>query len=114
MYGKYGVWAALFARVTGQEWTTTRSCTAEFGPTPGARYRRELAAYTDAELLRYDRDALLAAVERDRESRRGWASPEAAHAAAGDLLRRAARVTDPDEVADLRQQAVEVLWAVVR
>lgn len=66
MYTKYGVWARIFARVTGQEWVTSRSCTAEFGPTPGARYARELAAYTDAELLRYDRDELLAAIRRER------------------------------------------------
>lgn len=66
MYTKYGLCARLFARVTGQEWTTVRSCTAEFGQTPGRRYAHELSAYTDAELLRYSQAEMLAAARRDR------------------------------------------------
>jgi hypothetical protein len=43
--------ARLFQALTGRPWTTVRSCTAEFGPPPGARYAAELAAYSDAELI---------------------------------------------------------------
>jgi hypothetical protein len=49
---------------------TVRSATAEFGPTPGARYARELALYTDAELIAMDRDTVLAEAARIRESQR--------------------------------------------
>jgi len=40
----------LYEKVTGTPWTTVRSCTQEFGPTPGARYEAELAGLTDREL----------------------------------------------------------------
>jgi hypothetical protein len=42
---------ALYERLTGRPWTTTRSATAEYGPPPGAIYAHHLAAYTDAELI---------------------------------------------------------------
>lgn len=43
--------AVLFQMLTGRPWTTVRSCAAEFGPPPGARYAAELSAYSDAELI---------------------------------------------------------------
>jgi hypothetical protein len=44
---------------------------------------------------------------------RGWDSAEARAAAQEDLLRRADRVTDAEEAADLRQQAAAVSGVVV-
>jgi hypothetical protein len=44
----------------------------------------------------------------DEPADRGWDSAEAREAAREDLLRRAARVNDPDEAADLRGQAAEL------
>lgn len=41
----------LYQTLTGRPWTTTRSCAAEFGPPPGARYADQLSAYSDAELI---------------------------------------------------------------
>lgn len=41
--------ARAYELVTGTPWTTTRSATAEFGPTLAVRYP-ELARYSDAEL----------------------------------------------------------------
>ena len=46
--------------------------------------------------------------EHPQDDERGWASPEARAAARDDLLRRAAQVMDPDEAADLRQQASDI------
>src|SRR4051794_25715676 len=42
---------------------------------------------------------------------RGWDSPEARTAGQDDLLRRAERVADPEEAADLREQAAEEVAA---
>ena len=42
--------------------TKTVWASTEFGLPPGALYRRELAAYSDAELMQRDRDEILAEV----------------------------------------------------
>lgn len=42
----------LYEQMTGQPWTTTRCASVEFGPSPGAKYQKQLAAYSDAELYR--------------------------------------------------------------
>ncbi|WP_426510634.1 hypothetical protein ACPPVO_08230 [Dactylosporangium sp. McL0621] len=44
--------AALYELLTGRPYFTGRSAAADFGPPPGARYARELAAYSDLELIR--------------------------------------------------------------
>jgi len=41
----------LYEKVTGTPWTTVRSCTQEFGPTPGARYEAELRMLSDKQLM---------------------------------------------------------------
>lgn len=46
----------LYQAITGKPWTTSRSCTHDFGPTPGARYAAELATFTNAQLLTMTRD----------------------------------------------------------
>jgi hypothetical protein len=50
----------------------------------------------------------IAAEPVDEPAGRGWDSAEAREAAREDLLRRAARVDDPEEAADLRGQAAEL------
>lgn len=47
----------------------------------------------------------------DPAAGRGWGSAEARAAWQGDLLRRAERVSDPEEAADLREQAAEAVAA---
>ena len=64
--------AILYRWLTDRPWTTVRSCAAEFGPPPGARYAEELAAYTDTELLLYG-EAILA-VRRARGHRQARAT----------------------------------------
>lgn len=43
--------AALYERLIGRPWRTSRSCTVEFGPPPGALYAEALRHYTDVELI---------------------------------------------------------------
>jgi hypothetical protein len=42
--------------------TITRSASAEFGPPPGARHTRQLAAYSDLDLVARERDDILRAI----------------------------------------------------
>lgn len=55
----------LWKLLTGKPYTTTRSMTEEFGPPPATRYP-ELLDYTDEELMRRDRDELLAEIRARR------------------------------------------------
>lgn len=50
----------LYERLTGRPWTTVRMAGEEFGPLPGAVYRKELARFTDAELYAYGEEILAA------------------------------------------------------
>jgi hypothetical protein len=59
------MWTELFGRVTGRPWTIERCASREFGPAPSAVYRRELAAYTDAELYRRGHVILAGLMARD-------------------------------------------------
>jgi hypothetical protein len=58
--------------------TTVRSAAEEFGSPPGAKYWQELRAYSDLELIRYDRDEVLAECRRRRAAAvaraRAWES----------------------------------------
>lgn len=51
---------AIWKRLTGTPWTTTRSMAAEYGPTLATRYP-ELQRYTDVELVAFGH-AILAEV----------------------------------------------------
>lgn len=50
----------LYEHATGRPWTTVRSASQEFGPTPGARYADVLAQYSDSELYAFG-DLIIAA-----------------------------------------------------
>jgi hypothetical protein len=63
----------LYEKMTGRPWVTVRSATAEFGPPPGAAYRRELAVFTDAELYQYGDQIVAALRARDRRRRQAAA-----------------------------------------
>lgn len=58
----------LYERVTGQPWTSMRSCTAEYGQTPAAKFWVELSPYTDAELLAFG-DKLVAQLRAEKRAR---------------------------------------------
>ena len=49
----------LYEKLTGTPWTTTVSCTAQFGPTIAARYP-ELAALSDEELMAFTPETAIA------------------------------------------------------
>jgi hypothetical protein len=51
--------------------TKTVSATAEFGETPGSRYRAELAHYSDHDLIYRNRDDLLAEIRAGRRQKAG-------------------------------------------
>lgn len=64
--------AFVYERLTGRPWYTGRSAAAEFGPPPGARYARELAAYSDAELIAQGPQIIAElAARRARHARQG-------------------------------------------
>jgi len=50
---------------------TVRTASEEFGVAPAARYARELDRYSDQELVRRDRAALLAEIRASRRSKVG-------------------------------------------
>ncbi|XTZ16509.1 hypothetical protein ACQSSU_03720 [Micromonospora echinospora] len=56
----------LYTRATGRPWTTVRSATAEFGPTPGARYADVLDQYSDADLYAFGELIIAACVAADQ------------------------------------------------
>jgi len=57
--------ARLWELLTGTSYYTVRSASVEFGPTPATAYP-ELLDYTDAELMRRDRDEILAEIRQRR------------------------------------------------
>lgn len=59
----------LYELLTGRPYITTRSMVDEFGPPPAVRYP-ELLDYTDEELMRRDRDELLAEIRARRAAAR--------------------------------------------
>jgi len=58
----------LYERITGKPYLTVRSAAAELGPPPAAQYP-EMLSYSAGELIRRERDELLAEIRRRREAR---------------------------------------------
>lgn len=57
----------LYTLITGKPWTTTtRHCTAEFGPNLAAQYATEWAGLSTAEAILYDREDLITYAKAQR------------------------------------------------
>jgi len=57
----------LYERLTGTSYLTVRSAAVEFGPPPAAQHP-ELLEYNAGELIRRDRDELIAEIRQRREA----------------------------------------------
>lgn len=82
---------ALYERLTGRPWTTGRRLSTDeavlsrYGQPPAIRYREQLAAYTDTELVERGPEILAELREQEAAVNRLLAAAERSHATTGTV-----------------------------